>query len=189
MKRRIVFAVLYFAACFGTAAQAQTRLFGTPDTSTTSDAKTVSYTATLGAGIAADGRASTFALRAAAHYNLTERWAAGVGTGVLVYEKVLVPLFADVRYMIGRERLLTPFAEAAVGYSVTLSTDAHGGVVVNPSVGVQWRASGGVRLLLSVGWETQRFERLISRTDTYSHKEFAERLTRGAATLSLGVAF
>lgn len=152
-------------------------------------AEKISFATTLGTGFATDGRTRPFAWRVMAHYNPVGRWSAGVGTGVSVYERTLVPIFVDVRYRIGRERLFTPFVEAVGGYSFALSAGARGGPMVNPSVGVRRRVGDGIGLTLSAGWEMQRFGRLLSRTDRYFHKEFAERLTRGALCVSFGVAF
>lgn len=173
-------AALCLALSFAATGQATAQVSGTDK---------ISLTTTLGAGFAVDGRDRSFAWRFTAHYNPTAHWSTGVGTGISVYEKVLVPLFADVRYRIGRERLFTPFVEAAGGYSFALSSDARGGVMVNPSAGVQWRVGSGIRLLLSTGWEMQRFERLVSRTDAYFHKGFTERLNRNTVSVTVGVRF
>jgi len=51
------------------------------------------------------------------YYNLTEKWSLGAGTGLSFYEKMLIPLYGDVRFQIGRERKFTSYLEFAAGYS------------------------------------------------------------------------
>lgn len=123
------------------------------------------------------------------YYNPTARWSVGVGTGLSFYEKMLVPLFGDVKYQIGRERMFTPYVEMAGGYSFAPSAKANGGVFLNPSVGVQYRINGRLKLRLAAGWEMQRLERLREQTDSYFHKEFAEKLNHSLISLRLGLVF
>ncbi len=170
MKRYVVIAIALLAASFTAQSQA-------------------TFTTTLGTGVAIDGRSNSFAWRFTSHYDLTDRWSFGVGTGVSVYEKTLVPVFAYAMYCLGRERRLTPFVATAGGYSFAFSSDARGGVMLNLSAGVRYRLTDGILLLLSAGWEMQRFGHLISRTDTWFHKQFAEHLTRNAIYIRLGVVF
>jgi hypothetical protein len=149
-----------------------------------------SVATTFGTVIPMNSPASTpFTWRVLGYYNPAPRWSVGAGTGLSFYEKTLLPLYGDVRYLIGRPRLFNAFAECAAGYSFAVSGDANGGLFVEPSVGVQCRLPGGLALVLSAGYELQKMERLKRQSDNYFTKEFAEKLTHGGISIRLGLRF
>ncbi|KAA2651084.1 hypothetical protein F2S32_17635, partial [Alistipes onderdonkii] len=55
--------------------------------------------------------------RVTGHYNVSRRFSVGAGTGVSCYEKTLVPLFADAKFLLMRRRSFTPYAGCAAGYA------------------------------------------------------------------------
>ena len=76
--------------------------------------------------------------RVTGHYNVSRRFSVGAGTGVSCYEKTLVPLFADAKFLLTRRRSFTPYAGCAAGYAFAPRRDANGGLLLNPELGVQY---------------------------------------------------
>lgn len=154
------------------------------------DSARVSVASTVGIGIALNSPASTpFSWHVVGYYNLHRRLAVGVGTGVSCYEKTLIPLFADLKFLVTRPRRFTPFVECGAGYGFATSCDANGGLLLNPSVGVQWAASPKLKVLLAVGYELQQMERLKQASTPYFTAEFAERLRHNSLSIRIGVLF
>ena len=145
---------------------------------------------TLGVGVSLGGIPKTpITWQVLGYYRLTDRWAVGTGTGLSFYEKMLIPVFGDVRYQIGRERRLTPYVELAAGYSFAPSGSANGGLFLNPSVGVQFPLKNRLKLQLAVGYELQKLERLRTSSDAYFNKAFAEKLNHNSLSIRFGVLF
>ena len=63
--------------------------------------------------------------RVTGHYNVSRRFSVGAGTGVSCYEKTLVPLFADAKFLLTRRRSFTPYAGCAAGYAFAPRRDAN----------------------------------------------------------------
>lgn len=122
-------------------------------------------------------------------YNLTERWLVGTGTGLSFYEKMLIPVFGDVRFQIGQTRKFTPYAEFGVEYAFAPHSDAKGGFFMNPSIGMQYPLKNRMRLQLAVGYELQKLERLKTQTDGYFRKEFTEKMSHHSIAIKLGFLF
>ena len=55
--------------------------------------------------------------RVTGHYNVSRRFSVGAGTGVSCYEKTLVPLFADAKFLLTRRRSFTPYALSLIHIS------------------------------------------------------------------------
>lgn len=150
----------------------------------------ISFATTVGTGLSMSTPSSTpFTWQVLGYYNLSDRWAFGVGTGLSFYEKMLIPMFGDVRFQIGRERKITPIAEFAMGYSFASSSSANGGFFMNPSIGIQYPLKNKMKLQLALGYELQELERLKKQTDSYFHKEFAEELSHHTISAKLGLRF
>ena len=154
------------------------------------DENKFTFATTIGTGVSLGGIPKTPIMwQVLGYYRLTDRWAVGAGTGLSFYEKMLIPVFGDVRYQIGRERLFTPYIELAAGYSFAPASTANGGVFINPSFGVQCRLKARLKLQLAVGYELQKLERLRTSSDAYFNKVFAERLSHNSLSIRLGVLF
>lgn len=150
----------------------------------------ISFATTVGTGISMNVPSSTPVMwQALGYYNLTRRWSVGVGTGLSFYEKVLVPLYGDVRFQIGRERKFTPYAEFAIGGAFAPANDANGGFFMNPSIGVQYPLKNKMKLQLAVGYEWQELKRLKKQTDPYFVKEFEEVLYHNSISIKAGILF
>ena len=175
MKKTLLILVVLIAVIAGAKAQ---------------DTNRFSFATTIGMGIPMSSPASTpITWQALGYYNLTSRWAVGVGTGLSFYEKTLLPLYGDVKFQIGRERKITPYLELAAGYSFALSKDAVGGYFFNPSVGIQYQLKNSMKLRLAVGYESQDMKRLKRQSDSYFSKEFEEQLWHQSISIKLGLCF
>lgn len=149
-----------------------------------------SFVTTVGTSLPMDEPSTTpFTWQVLGYYNITDRWAVGAGTGLSFYEKMLIPIHGNVRYQIGKERRFTPYAELAIGYSLAPSSDANGGIFVNPSIGVQYPLKNKMKLQLAVGYELQKLERLKTQTDSYFLKEFEEQLNHHSISFRIGLKF
>lgn len=150
----------------------------------------ISYATTIGTAVVMGTPSSTpFTWQVMGYYNLADRWSVGVGTGLSFYERMLIPVFGDVRFQIGRTRKFTPYAELGAGYSFAPQSNANGGFFMNPSIGIQYPLKNKIKLQLAVGYELQKLERLKTQTDSYFEKEFVERLSHNSISIKLGLLF
>jgi len=156
----------------------------------TNDKSKISFATTIGTGLSMSTPSSTpLTWQVLGYYSLTERWSVGAGTGLSFYEKMLIPLYGDVNFRIGRERKFTPYMEFAVGYSFASSDNANGGFFMNPSIGIQYPLKNKTKLQLAVGYDLQKLERLKKHTDKYFSKEFEEQLSHHSISIRLGIFF
>lgn len=150
----------------------------------------ISFATTIGTGLSMSTPSSTpFTWQVLGYYKLTDRWSAGVGTGLSFYEKTLIPVYGSIRFQIGRERKFTPYAECATGYSFAPSDNANGGYFMNPSIGIQYPLKNKMKLQLAVGYELQELERLKKHTDNFFLKEFEEKLSHHSISFKIGLRF
>jgi hypothetical protein len=150
----------------------------------------ISFTTTVGTGISMDISSSmSFTWQVLGNYSLTERLSFGAGTGMTFYEKMLIPVYGNIKYQFGRERKFTPYAEFAAGYSFAPSKNATGGIFMNPSFGIQYPMKNKKKLQLAIGYELQKLELLKKQTDNYFHKEFKEQLSHPPISVRIGLSF
>jgi hypothetical protein len=153
-------------------------------------AGTFNIAVTAGAGFALTVPAVTpLELQVATLYNVNQRFAAGVGVGLSSYENLLLPVFADLRFLLTPARKFTPFAECTAGYAFPLSPNTSGGLYFHPSAGIQYAVNKRYNLLLSIGYEHQSLRRLKSSESDYFVSEFEEWLTHGSVMFRFGVCF
>ena len=147
-----------------------------------------SFSTTIGMGITMNTPSyHSIKWQAIGYYNPTERLSVGMGTGLSFYEKILIPIYGDINFQIGRERIITPFIELAAGYSFALSKDAVGGCYLNPSIGIQHTLKKRMKLHLALGYESQNLKRVKKHSDEYFLKEFEEQLSHKSISLKFGV--
>jgi len=109
-----------------------------------------------------------------------ERWAAGIGVGVEMFERNLFPFFLDVRHSL-RDNDASPFFAIKIGYStgfkkhydhltltyVPLSiNDAHfnqHGFMFNPEMGVKIPLSENADLLFTVAYRHQQIKSVVTK--------------------------
>lgn len=150
----------------------------------------LSFSTTIGSGLSISTPSKTpFTGQVLGHYRLTEKWYIGAGTGLSLYEKMLIPVFGDVKFRIGRIRKVTPYAELGMGYAFAPDRNVNGGFFMNPSFGIQYSLKNRMKLQFAIGYELQELERLKKHADDYFAKEFAEKLNHHSISLKLGFIF
>lgn len=127
--------------------------------------------------------------RISGRYRVVERLSVGAGTGLLFYEKTLIPLFADVQFLMAKPRKFTPFLECRVGYAFAPCRDANGGFYLNPAVGVRYAVGRRHGIFVAVGYESQNLERLKTYGNRFLKAEFAEKLRHRNLGFELGFDF
>lgn len=149
--------------------------------------KKATFTSTIGMGIAMNAPSCTpFEWQVIGQYNISKRFSAGIGTGISVYEKALIPVFADAKFLITRPHRFTPYVECGIGYAFAPSKDANGGFYLNPAIGVQYALKNKMKILLAVGYESQYMERLKKCSSEYIESEFNEKLTHHSISFKIG---
>lgn len=152
--------------------------------------KRFSYTTTLGMGISLSVPASTpVEWQVLGHYRVNKRWYAGIGTGLSFYEKTLIPLFADVKFMLIKSRKFTPYLACSAGYAFVPGKDAGGGVLLNPSVGLQYGMCGNRKIFISLGVESQKLDRVKRYEHSLFKVEFLEKLSHNSVLARVGFVF
>lgn len=173
--KRVIF--LLAAAVAATAVSAQ-------------NASRFSCSVALGTGFVPGESASVpFVVRISGYYRVSPRFSAGAGTGLSLYEKSLIPFYADVRLLLARPRRFTPYAGCSAGYAFAVRRDANGGVLFGPALGVRYALGGGFRLFFEAGYEMQRLERLSEYAGPHFSAQFAEKLRHGTVMFKLGFLF
>lgn len=144
----------------------------------------------IGTGISMSAPASTpFTWQVQGHYEINNRFSAGIGSGISIYEKTLIPLFADVQFAIIKPRKLTPYLECSIGYSFAPNKNTNGGFYLNPSVGIQYKIHSKMQLFFALGYELQKLERLKRYENSLLITEFAEKLDHNSISVKIGVTY
>jgi hypothetical protein len=150
----------------------------------------LTFTTSVGTGIAMSAPSHTpLTWQAAGYYNFNERFSAGVGAGLSFYEKMLVPLFADVRFNITKPQKFTPYLVCRAGYGFAPDKNAIGGSYSSPQIGLQYSLGGSKKLFCAVGYELQKLERLKTGESPHLKAEFAEQLSHHSVSLKIGFMF
>lgn len=152
--------------------------------------KRLTFATSVGTGIDMSKPATTpFSWQILGYYAISKRLSAGIGTGLSVYEKALIPLFADVKYAITKPKKFTPYIECGIGYSFAPDRCANGGFYLNPSIGVQYSVWGEKKLFFALGYELQKLERVKTQEQLLFTAEFAERLRHNVISIKMGFMF
>ncbi|MCK9159695.1 MAG: hypothetical protein WCR45_04875 [Bacteroidaceae bacterium] len=150
----------------------------------------LSYSTTIGTGLPISTPSKTpFTWQISSYYNITPRLAIGAGTGLSIYEKTLLPLFADVKFKITKARKITPYINCEAGYSFALTKETNGGFLLSPTIGIEYAVSKKARLLFGVGYELQELQRLKHYQDKHFTSEFQEQLSHNSLMFKVGVIF
>lgn len=150
--------------------------------------KRISYTTNLGTGLSMSSPSYTpFTWQVMGHYHISQRWAIGVGTGLSVYEKILIPLYASAQFFITKPRKLIPYLECNVGGAFTPNEEASGGFYLSPSIGIQLKISQKLKMNIAIGCELQKLKQLKKSTNEYFATEFEEQLSHNSITLKIGL--
>lgn len=124
-----------------------------------------------------------------AHYDLSKRLTAGLGTGLAIYEKALIPLYADVSYKLTKPHKFTPFVECSSGYSFATEKNTRGGFYFDSGIGMEWAVLKRHRVFFAVSYDLQKFERLKTFENQYIRTEFQESLSHSSIMLKTGITF
>lgn len=150
----------------------------------------ISYATTIGTGFYMSKPSCTpFVWQVIGNYNFNERLSAGVGTGISLFEKPIVPLFADVKFCIRKPRKFTPFIQCGAGYGIAVSKEANGGIYLNPAAGISYSIYKRMKLFVSVGYELQKLERLRKFDSEIVAVEFSEKLSHNLISVKVGIEF
>lgn len=154
------------------------------------DNKHFSYTTYIGTGLSMSQPSCTpFTWQIMGHYHINQRLTIGAGSGLSIYEKALIPLYANAQFFIIRSKKLTPYLECNIGGAFSAAQKANGGFYFSPCAGAQLKMSRKLRMNLAVGYELQKLERANEHTDPYFHTEFKEELSHGSITLKVGLTY
>ncbi len=116
----------------------------------------------------------------------------GVGAGMnyISDDKLLgIPIFADIRTNLLNRRV-SPILEAKIGYSVL---DIEG-LYISPSIGCRIAVGKNIAIFVSIGYEMQRAEFVISNYEYlgggyYSHNNYRATENCGGSTFRVGFEF
>ena len=123
------------------------------------------------------------------NYNFNERFSVGVGAGISLYEKPLIPVFADAKVNVCQPRKFTPFIRCCTGYGFAVSDDANGGIYINPAIGISCVVNKRMKLLVQMGYDIQKLERLKGYENNIISAEFVEKLNHNIISLKVGIEF
>ena len=120
---------------------------------------------------------------------INKRLSVGIGTGLSIYEKALIPVFADTKFLIVKPQKFTPYIKCGVGYGFAPNKNANGGFYLNPSIGVEYSICESKKLFLALGYESQKLERLKTQKQLLFTAEFAEKLSHNLISIKIGFMF
>lgn len=148
------------------------------------------FATSVGTGIDMNEPSATpFTWQTLGYYAINKRFSVGIGTGLSIYEKALIPLFADAKFLIIKPRKFTPYIECGVGYSFAPDKNANGSFYLNPSVGIEYSICESKKLFLALGYESQKLEQLKTQKQSLFTAEFAEKLIHNAISIKIGFIF
>lgn len=154
------------------------------------DSKHFSYTTYIGTGLSMSQPSQTpFNWQIIAHYHIGQRFTIGAGSGLSIYEKALIPLYANAQFFMTRPKKLTPYLECNIGGSLAAAKETNGGFYLSPSVGAQVKLTQKLKMNIALSYEIQQLETLKQRTDEYFHTEFKEELSHHSITLKVGLTY
>lgn len=148
----------------------------------------ISYTNHFGTGISMNQPSHTpFTWETMVHYPLGKRWKMGAGTGISVYEKVLIPIYASAQFYLTTPRKLTPYIIGNIGGGFAPAKEAKGGLYLSPAIGVQLKLSRIPNLNFAIGYELQKLQRVKNHTNESFAAAFEEQLSHHTITFKIGV--
>lgn len=157
---------------------------------TAQQTKPLTFATSIGTGIDMNQPStSPFTWQIVGYYAINSRLLTGMGTGMSIYEKTLIPLFADVKYKITKPKRFTPYMECGIGYSFAPAKNANGGFFLNPTFGIEYAIPKDKKLFLAFGYELQEFERLKTQKQSLYTAEFIEKLSHNCIAIKIGFLF
>lgn len=103
-----------------------------------------------------------------------QRFFAGLGVGYEHYDRGVMPLFAETKYMFGTESF-SPFLSFRIGYAFPVEkqeqtdyygsvTETYGGILLNPEAGIRIDAGTKNAFVIGIGYNYQE----LSYRETYN---------------------
>ena len=123
------------------------------------------------------------------NYRFGVHWQAGVGTGVWLYDKSLIPVFGNLRIDVARNVRFMPFVWINGGYGLAPSDEANGGMYLHTAGGVKYEINKKMKIFATAGYEQQRLERLKTYSNSMISTTFSEELRHQLISLKIGVEF
>ena len=124
-----------------------------------------------------------------AHYHINQRFTVGAGSGLSVYEKALIPLYANAQFFITQPRKLTPYLNViSAAHSLPPKKQTADFISRRPW-GIQLRLTQKLKMNVALGYEIQKLERLKKQTDPYFRTEFKEELSHHSLTVKVGLTY
>lgn len=101
-------------------------------------------------------------------WQINKRLFTGIGIGYEYYEWSVMPVFADIKYMLGSDNFI-PYGSFKIGYSFPISKPSdvyddynnnaskyYGGIQVSPEAGFRILLSDNTSLMMSIGYHFQQ---------------------------------
>lgn len=175
MMKKEIFTLLIFFGCLGTQAQKN-------------DPLTLSIA--IGTGIDLSTPASTpFSCQTTGNYKLHPRFSLGIGTGLSFTPKMLIPVFANLKFDLTKPAKFTPFIAWDAGYSFAPSKNTSGGLYFHPSLGLDYAIHSDHTLFMALGYEIQKLESIKTASNSFFTTEYIEKLNHQWISLRIGFAF
>lgn len=157
---------------------------------TAQQTKHLTFATSVGTGIDMSEPAVTpFTWQFLGYYTISKQFSAGIGTGLSIYEKALIPLFTNAKFTITKPQKATPYIECGIGYSFAADKNTNGGFYLNPSVGIQYSICREKKLFFALGYELQKLERVKIQEHPLFTTEFTEKLSHHAISIKIGFMF
>lgn len=137
----------------------------------------------------ADSDVKPLSLLVSAEYQLHPRFSAGMGSGISKYDHLMLPVFATLHWQISKPHRFTPFLGCNIGHAFVPKKHVSGGFYLTPSVGVSYKLNERQSLSLSVGYELQEYNQLVSCETTKFLTQYVEDISNHAITANIGFTF
>lgn len=150
----------------------------------------INFSTNLTVGIPlADSDVNSVSLLVSAEYQLHTRLSAGLGAGISKYDHLMFPVFATLHWQISKSHRFTPFLGCNIGHAFAPQKHVSGGFYLSPSVGISYKLKGRQNLSLSIGYELQEYNQLITYESTMYIGQYVENISNHALTASIGYTF
>ena len=130
-----------------------------------------------------------FGVKISGLYNFNKHWGIGAQTGIMKYEKAIIPICAYGSYHLFQKKKFSPFIDASVGYGLSLAKSSIGGFHLSVGVGTEYEVNTKNKLLIGLIYQNQALTRILKHSNEYASTEFQERLTHNSIGVKVGIVF
>ena len=121
------------------------------------------------------------------NYNINRHISCGIGTGLSIYEKAMIPFYGNIKYYFSTIHKLSPFVDCNIGYAFATSSKANGGFYLNPNIGIRYKQDRH-NFFLALGYNLQEMKRLREQQQSLYNISFEEHLSHNAISVKIGYA-